>query len=81
MSAIAHARTGSGTPLVLVHGVGARREMWDPVVPALAARHEVVAVDLPGFGESPPLTAPQSPSPPALAAALASWFAEAGTAA
>jgi pimeloyl-ACP methyl ester carboxylesterase len=75
---LAHTRTGSGPPLVLVHGLGARREMWEPLVPALAARHEVVAVDMPGFGESPPLTGPEPPSPDTLAAALAAWLAGAG---
>lgn len=79
MTEIAHTRTGSGPPLVLVHGVGSRREMWDPVVPALAARREVVAVDLPGFGESPSLPAGQRPpSPENLARALAGWLAEQG---
>ena len=78
MSEIAHTRTGAGPPIVLVHGVGARREMWDPLVPVLAARHEVVAVDMPGFGESPPLPASERPSAANLAAALAGWLAEEG---
>jgi pimeloyl-ACP methyl ester carboxylesterase len=47
-------RYGAGPPLLLVHGIS-QLHNWDPVVPALAARHEVVAVDLPGFGASPPL--------------------------
>lgn len=48
-------RTGSGRPLVLVHGLGSSIRNWDPVVPALSAEREVIAVDLPGFGASPPL--------------------------
>jgi pimeloyl-ACP methyl ester carboxylesterase len=44
--------TGSGPPLVLVHGLGGRRQSWDPVLPALAADRQVVAVDLPGHGSS-----------------------------
>lgn len=48
-------RRGSGTPLLLVHGLGSSLRTWDPVMPALSARREVIAVDLPGFGESPPL--------------------------
>ena len=44
--------TGSGAPLVLVHGLGGRRQSWDPVLPALAAQRQVVALDLPGHGES-----------------------------
>jgi pimeloyl-ACP methyl ester carboxylesterase len=54
---IRYSRTGSGEPLVLIHGIGHRREAWDPVVPLLAADRDVIAVDLPGFGESPGLPA------------------------
>jgi pimeloyl-ACP methyl ester carboxylesterase len=43
---------GSGTPVVLVHGLAASLELWDAVRPALAAHHRVVAFDLPGFGEA-----------------------------
>ena len=52
---LAHDRTGSGPPLLLVHGTPSSRRVWDPVVPALAEQREVIAVDLPGFGESPPI--------------------------
>lgn len=45
-------REGSGTPLVLIHGIGATWQCWKPVIPALAERHDVIAPDLPGFGES-----------------------------
>ncbi|MBA3743639.1 alpha/beta fold hydrolase [Sporichthya sp.] len=47
-----HTRTGEGPPLVLLHGVGGRREMWDPIVPLLAPHREVITIDLPGFGAS-----------------------------
>lgn len=47
-------RRGEGPPLVLIHGIGARRGAWDPVVQRLADR-ETIAVDTPGFGDSPPL--------------------------
>ena len=51
---LAHDRTGgSGVPVVLVHGIGHRRQAWDPVVALLAHDHDVIAVDLTGFGESP----------------------------
>jgi pimeloyl-ACP methyl ester carboxylesterase len=51
---LAHDRSGSGPPLLLVHGLGSCKEMWRPVTPLLARAHEVIAVDLPGFGASPP---------------------------
>ena len=46
-------RRGSGPPLLLLHGIGHRWQMWLPVIDALAADFDVVAVDLPGFGKSP----------------------------
>lgn len=38
--------------LVLVHGLGLSTRSWDRIVPALAARHRVVAYDLRGHGRS-----------------------------
>ena len=46
-------RGGSGQPLVLVHGLGLSWRSWQPVLAALEGRHDVVAIDLPGFGDSP----------------------------
>lgn len=51
-----HVRRGSGQPLLLIHGLGSSWRSWDPVLPALEAEREVIAVDLPGFGETPPLS-------------------------
>ncbi len=50
---IAFERRGSGSPLVLLHGIGHRWQAWEPVLDRLAAAHDVIAVDLPGFGRSP----------------------------
>lgn len=52
---MAFERVGSGAPLVLVHGVGHRRQAWYPVLDRLAEHREVFLVDLPGHGESDPL--------------------------
>ena len=52
-SRLAFDRVGRGEPLVLLHGQGFSRRCWDPVVDALAADRDVIAVDLPGHGESP----------------------------
>src|SRR5687767_3445135 len=43
---------GSGPPLVLVHGIGDSSATWNPVLPALARRHLVIAPDLLGHGAS-----------------------------
>jgi pimeloyl-ACP methyl ester carboxylesterase len=51
---LAYERHGSGEPLVLLHGVTHRRQAWYPVLDELAEQREVVLVDLPGHGESPP---------------------------
>ncbi|HET7326799.1 MAG TPA: alpha/beta fold hydrolase, partial [Nocardioidaceae bacterium] len=48
-------RSGTGRPILLVPGLGSTWESWAPILPGLRARREVVAVDLPGFGETPPL--------------------------
>jgi pimeloyl-ACP methyl ester carboxylesterase len=46
-------RRGAGEPTVLLHGIGSRGEAWEPVLDGLAARRDVVVLDLPGFGRSP----------------------------
>jgi pimeloyl-ACP methyl ester carboxylesterase len=46
------ARIGEGEPLLLINGLGANLEMWQPLVRELAGRREVVAFDLPGTGRS-----------------------------
>ncbi|TQL69100.1 pimeloyl-ACP methyl ester carboxylesterase [Nocardioides albertanoniae] len=50
---LAYERTGSGEPLLLIHGIAHRRQAWDPIVARLADEFDVVTVDLPGHGESP----------------------------
>ena len=78
MAALAVARTGTGPPLVLLHALGLSRASWDPVVPTLAEHFDVLAVDLPGFGESAPLPVGLEPSPGALAAAVAGLLDDLG---
>lgn len=45
---------GSGKPLLLVHGLGGSVANWDLVGPPLTSHGHVIAIDLPGFGLSPP---------------------------
>jgi pimeloyl-ACP methyl ester carboxylesterase len=48
---------GSGTAVVLVHGLGGAAVNWLAVAPALAVEHRVVVPDLPGHGGSSPIPA------------------------
>lgn len=54
MSTVSFDRRGAGTPVVLVHGLGSRWQVFEPVIDALAEHHDVYSVDLPGFGKTPP---------------------------
>ena len=40
--------------MLLVHGLGAGWRSWSPIIDQLAESREVFAIDLPGFGETPP---------------------------
>ncbi|GAA1499580.1 alpha/beta fold hydrolase [Dactylosporangium maewongense] len=56
VTSLSHHRSGTGEPLVLLHGIGSRWQLWEPVLPALRPHFDVLALDLPGFGASPPTT-------------------------
>lgn len=73
---LAHDVVGNGPPLVLLHFLGGHRHVWDPVVPRLAVDHQVICVDLPGFGDSRAL--PGSPTVPRLADAVVELFDDLG---
>ncbi|HEU4710771.1 MAG TPA: alpha/beta fold hydrolase [Pyrinomonadaceae bacterium] len=49
---LAYTDTGSGTPVVLIHGYPFNRSLWNEQVEALSGQYRVVAPDLRGFGES-----------------------------
>jgi len=49
---------GTGRPLVLLHGGLYSSEMWGPVLPLLAAGHQVIAVDLQGHGRTADIDRP-----------------------
>ena len=44
--------TGSGRPVVLVHGLGTSGSWWSPTIAGLGPRHRLLIVDLVGFGAS-----------------------------
>ena len=48
-----YTRSGRGKPLLLVHGLGATSGSWDTIAPALSQDREVIAIDLPGHGQTP----------------------------
>ena len=73
---LAHDRLGEGPPLVLVHFLGGHRHVWRPVLPHLTESRTVIALDLPGFGESRPLAG--SPTLQRLTDAVAATIAELG---
>ena len=63
---ISYVEAGVGPPLLALHGLGGTKASFLPTLAALADSHRVIAVDLPGFGESAkPIAAPYD----------AAWFA------
>jgi pimeloyl-ACP methyl ester carboxylesterase len=73
-----HHRGGAGDPLVLIHGIGHTWRGWKPMLPLLERSFDVLALDLPGFGYSPPLPAGVEPSPERLADAVEAAMDAAG---
>jgi pimeloyl-ACP methyl ester carboxylesterase len=51
-------RRGAGQPLLLLHGIGGSWRSWQTILDGLAQERDVIAVDLPGFGDTPPLNGP-----------------------
>src|SRR5262249_6886458 len=49
---------GKGVPLLLLNGIGANLEMFDPFVEALDPALEIIRFDMPGVGDSPPPVLP-----------------------
>ena len=57
-------------PLLLIHGLGGTRTVWEPVIPLLEGEREVHAIDMPGFGSAPPLPPEVEPTAANLARAV-----------
>ena len=69
-----HVRRGHGDPLILLHSLGGSLVQWSPVMDRLAAEREVIAVDMPGFGESAELPEGVSPRAANLATAVLDFY-------
>lgn len=52
MATTAYDVQGSGAPVILIHGLGLNRDMWQWQLPALTAEFRVIRYDLLGHGES-----------------------------
>lgn len=50
-----YVRRGKGKPLLLIHGLGGSHRSWNTIIESLVLSRDVIAVDLPGFGATPPL--------------------------
>jgi pimeloyl-ACP methyl ester carboxylesterase len=68
---------GSGTPLVLLHGIGSAARSWKAQIAALSTRMRVIAWDAPGYGTSTSL-ATSAPSAQDYAASLQDFLAALG---
>jgi pimeloyl-ACP methyl ester carboxylesterase len=69
-----HIRRGHGEPLILLHSLGGSLIQWSPVMDRLAAEREVIAVDMPGFGDSAELPEGVSPRAANLATAVLDFY-------
>jgi pimeloyl-ACP methyl ester carboxylesterase len=59
---LAYRDEGSGTPVLLVHGITEDHRAWDELVPELSRGARVIRVDLPGHGQSSPLSEYSAPA-------------------
>lgn len=74
-STIDYTVSGEGEAIVLIHGIGHRREAWASVPQRLVdAGHQVVAIDLPGHGLSPKPAKPHGYSMASSAEQLEEFF-------
>ncbi|EWM63997.1 hydrolase [Micromonospora sp. M42] len=76
---VVYERRGAGPTLVLLHGIGHHGGAWRPVLDRLAEAHDVIAVDLPGFGRSPVPATGLPADMPGLTAAMVELISSADT--
>ncbi len=75
---LAYERAGTGPGLILLHGLGHRRQGWDAVRDRLTPHRDVITIDLPGHGQSPPLRAGEQHPVEAIAAQIGALLSELG---
>jgi pimeloyl-ACP methyl ester carboxylesterase len=69
-----YVRRGGGEPLLLLHPLGGSIVVWEPLLPRLAEERDVIAVDMPVFGESPSLADGAEPNPARLAGGVGAFL-------
>ncbi|HJQ56312.1 MAG TPA: alpha/beta fold hydrolase, partial [Vineibacter sp.] len=69
---------GSGSVLLLLHGLTATWHIWKPLLPALSARHQVIALTLPGHDGAADSSTAENGSIAALADTLVTRLRAAG---
>ncbi len=69
---------GSGSPLILLHGLSGTWQIWKPVIEHLSAHHQVIAPTLPGHHGGPVLGEGVEPSVAVIADLLIESFAARG---
>lgn len=75
-----YTETGSGAPLVLLHGFTGSSASWDEIVPCLAQRFRVICIDLPGHGRTLAPSDPARGALPRVAADIAALLRDLGAA-
>ncbi len=63
---------------MLLHGIGSRWQVWKPVLDRLTPARDVIALDLPGFGASPPPPPGTEPGMPSLIRLVSEFLDELG---
>lgn len=69
---------GNKPPVVLIHGLSSYHSFWEYQIPHLAERYRVLAIDLPGYGQSGRPDAPYTP--PWFAGIVSGWMDAVGIA-
>ena len=69
-------RRGTGHPLLLIHGLGGSTRSWDTIADDLARSRDLIIIDMPGHGRSPPIEGRQTIA--AYADAIAAFMTDQG---